>query len=41
MMGRFDRAVRDSGAIVVGAGDATTRTALTFSSYGNRVDLQG
>ena len=41
MMGRFDRAVRDSGAIVVGAGDSATRTALTFSSHGTRVDLQG
>ena len=41
MMGRFDRAVRDSGAIVVGAGDSATRTALNFSSHGTRVDLQG
>jgi Subtilase family len=41
MLGRFDRAVRDSGAIIGGAGSATTRAALNFSSYGTRVDLQG
>ena len=41
MLGRFDRAVRDSGAIIGGAGSATTRSALNFSSYGTRVDLQG
>lgn len=39
--GRFDRAVRDSGAIIVGAGDPTDRSRLLFSSYGSRVDLQG
>jgi hypothetical protein len=41
MQGRFDRAVRDSGAVIGGAGSATTRAALNFSSYGTRVDLQG
>ncbi|WP_053225693.1 S8 family serine peptidase [Solirubrobacter soli] len=41
MLGRFDRAVRDSGAIIGGAGSATTHAALNFSSYGTRVDLQG
>ena len=41
MLGRFDRAVRDSGAIIGGAGDCATRAALNFSSYGTRVDLQG
>ena len=41
MLGRFDRTVRDSGAIIGGAGSATTRAALNFSSYGTRVDLQG
>jgi hypothetical protein len=41
MLGRFDRTVRDSGAIIGGAGSATTRAALSFSSYGPRVDLQG
>ena len=33
--------MRNSGAIVVGAGDSATRTALNFSSHGTRVDLQG
>jgi hypothetical protein len=41
MQGRFDRAVRDSGAIIGGAGSSTNRSALTFSSHGTRVDLQG
>ena len=41
MMGRFNRAVRDSGAIIVGAGSSADRTALNFSSHGTRVDLQG
>ena len=41
MQGRFDRTVRDSGAILVGAGSATTHAALNFSSYGTRVDVQG
>jgi hypothetical protein len=39
--GIFDRNVRDSGAIMVGAGSATNRSRLNFSSYGSRVDLQG
>jgi serine protease len=39
-LGRFDRAVRNSGAIIVGAGN-TDRSRLYFSSYGSRVDLQG
>lgn len=38
--GRFDRARRDSGAIIVGAGDPTTRARMSFSSYGSRVDVQ-
>ncbi|MEQ9260482.1 MAG: CARDB domain-containing protein [Roseovarius sp.] len=37
----FDRATRDSGAIIVGAGSSSTRTRLSFSSYGSRVDVQG
>ena len=40
----FDRTVRDSGAIIVGAGGppgGTDRERLSFSSYGDRVDLQG
>ncbi|MEJ3749795.1 S8 family serine peptidase [Actinomycetes bacterium KLBMP 9797] len=39
--GRFDRSVRDSGSIIVGAGSSTTRSRLNFSVYGSRVDLQG
>ena len=42
MLGRFDRfSVRDSDAIMVGAGDSVTRSPLWFSSHGERVDLQG
>ncbi len=42
MLGRFDRTVRDSGAIVVGAGSSNTaHTSLSFSSWGTRLDLQG
>lgn len=36
---RFDRAVRDSGAIMVGAGYATSLGALNFSDFGERVDI--
>jgi len=43
---KFDRNIRDSGAIIVGAGGSpdifgNDRTRLDFSSYGSRVDLQG
>lgn len=38
--GRFDRSVRDSGAIIVGAGTPGSRARLSFSTYGSRVDLQ-
>ena len=41
---KFDRSVRDSGAIIVGAGGppgGSDRQRLSFSSYGSRVDLQG
>jgi hypothetical protein len=42
MLGRFDRSVRDSGAIIVGAGSSNTaHTSLSFSSWGTRMDLQG
>lgn len=41
MLGRFNRSIRDSGAILVGAGDSVTRDPLWFSSHGSRVDLQG
>jgi len=39
--GRFDRAVRDSRAILVGAGDGQTLARLSFSNYGTRLDAQG
>jgi hypothetical protein len=39
--GWFDRNVRDSGAIIVGAGKPDSHTRLSFSTYGSRVDLQG
>jgi len=41
---KFDRTVRDSGAIFVGAGGAPgklDRQRLEFSCYGDRVDVQG
>jgi len=39
--GKFDRKVRDSLAIIVGAGSPTDHSRLDFSSYGSRVDVQG
>lgn len=39
--GAFDRAKRDSQAIIVGAGSSSDRARLNFSSYGSRVDVQG
>jgi subtilisin family serine protease len=39
--GRFDRSVRDSGAILVGAGSSDDRAPRCFTNYGGRVDLQG
>ncbi len=44
--GRFDRTVRDSGAIIVGAGAPPNswpadRSRLSFSSHGSRIDVQG
>jgi serine protease len=39
--GRFNLNVRDSGAIIVGAGSAGTREKMYFSSYGSRVDVHG
>jgi serine protease len=38
--GQFDRSRRDSGAIIVGAGDPGSRARLSFSTYGRRVDVQ-
>lgn len=44
-VGMFDRRVRDSGAILVGAGapasSPVARSPLPFSNHGRRVDLQG
>ncbi|HEV2069138.1 MAG TPA: S8 family serine peptidase [Acidimicrobiales bacterium] len=39
--GRFDRSLRDSGAIMVGAGAPGSRATLGFSNFGSRVDVQG
>jgi subtilisin family serine protease len=39
--GKFNRSVRDSGAIVVGAGSSAGRAPLCFTNFGSRVDLQG
>lgn len=39
--GLFDKHVRDSGAIMVGAGTPQGLTAEWFTNYGSRVDLQG
>ena len=38
---QFNRKVRNSGAIIVGAGSSSTHSRLSFSSYGSRVDVQG
>jgi subtilisin family serine protease len=37
----FNLKYRDSGCIVVGAGDPETKERLSFSNYGSRVDAQG
>lgn len=37
--GWFDRAVQDSGAILVGAGMSTERTPVCYSSSGSRIDV--
>jgi subtilisin family serine protease len=39
--GRFDRTVRDSQAVIVGASQGADLTAASFSNYGSRVDLHG
>ncbi len=39
--GIFQRATRDSGAIIVGAGTAEELARCSFSDYGSRVDIQG
>ena len=40
-LGWFDRGVRDSGAIIAGAGGPSTHARLSYSSFGSRVDVQG
>ncbi len=39
--GLFTRSVRDSRALIVGAGSPTTHGRLSYSSYGSRLDAQG
>jgi len=39
--GLFDRSVRDSGAILVGAAIDISRDKTGYSTYGSRLDLQG
>ena len=39
--GRFDRTVRDSGAIIVGATDGSSLDPAFFTNHGSRVDLAG
>jgi serine protease len=39
--GKFDTTVRNSHAIIVGAGTSTDHSRLSFSSFGSRVDVQG
>jgi serine protease len=38
--GRFDRAVRDSGAIIVGASLGGSRVPICWTNFGSRVDVQ-
>lgn len=37
----FKRSTRDSGAIIVGAGDSTSLEPIACSNYGKRIDMQG
>jgi serine protease len=37
----FNRSVRDSGAIIVGASTATTRAPMCWTNFGSRVDVHG
>ncbi len=39
--GIFDRSIRDSGAIMVGAGTPTGRVAEYFTNWGTRMDVHG
>jgi hypothetical protein len=37
--GRFDRSIRDSGAIMVAASDGSSRTPACWTNYGSRIDF--
>jgi hypothetical protein len=39
--GLFDRSVRDSGAVMVGASEGSSLVTASFSNYGTRVDVHG
>lgn len=39
--GVFNRWVRDSGAILVGASESSTRSPTCFTNYGSRIDMHG
>ena len=39
--GRFNRWVRDSGAILVGASESATRSPTCFTNFGTRIDMHG
>lgn len=39
--GAFDRNIRDSGAILVGAGRSAAREPLCFTNFGTRIDMHG
>lgn len=39
--GKFDRNVRDSGAIIVGASNGSSLDKASFSNYGSRLDAHG
>ncbi len=38
---RFNRIVRNSGALMVGAGDSSNHAPLCFTNHGSRLDVQG
>jgi serine protease len=39
--GRFNRFIRDSGAILVGASESNARTPTCFTNFGTRIDMHG
>lgn len=39
--GRFNRSVRDSGAILVGASESTSRVPTCYTNFGSRIDVHG